>query len=64
MSPSFSPPISHFLSDARSISSRFLLRRKSGAHRLEIGPLLGVLLTYFGYFSPRARMSAFMTCHL
>ena len=29
--------------DARSISSRFPLRRKSGAHRLEIGPLL---LTY------------------
>jgi len=27
----------------RSISSRFPLRRKSGAHRLEIGPLL---LTY------------------
>ena len=45
MSPSFSPPISpHFKSDARSISSRFPLRRESGAHRLEIGPLL---LTYF-----------------
>ena len=35
-------PIS-FVSDARSISSRFPLWRESGAHRLEIGPLL---LTY------------------
>ena len=48
MSPSFSPPkpkppIPHFMSTARSISSRFPLRRESGAHRLEIGPLL---LTY------------------
>ena len=43
MTPSFSPPIPHFMSDARSISSRFPLRRESGAHRLEIGPLL---LTY------------------
>ena len=40
MSPSFSPPIPHFMSDARSISRRFPLRRESGAHRLEIGPLL------------------------
>ena len=31
------------MSDARSISSRFPLRRKSGAHRLKIGPSL---LTY------------------
>ena len=44
MSPSFSPPIPHFMSDARSISSRFPLRRKSGAHRLEIGPLLLIYL--------------------
>ena len=42
--PSFSPPIPrHLTLDARSISSRFPLRRESGAHRLEIGPLL---LTY------------------
>ena len=55
MSPSFSPPISpHFMSDARSISSRFPLRRESGAHRLEIGPLL---LTYL--FSEGTCMSAF-----
>ena len=38
MSPAFSPPIPHFMSDARSISSRFPLRRESGAHRLEIVP--------------------------
>jgi len=44
MSPAFSPPIPHLMSDARSISSRFPLRRESGAHRLEIGPLF---LTYF-----------------
>ena len=37
------PPIPQLMFDARSISSRFPLRRKSGAHRLEIGPLL---LTY------------------
>ena len=43
-SPAFSPPIPPSLClTPRSISSRFPLRRKSGAHRLEIGPLL---LTY------------------
>jgi len=43
-SPAFSPPIPPSLClMPRSISSRFPLRRKSGAHRLEIGPLL---LTY------------------
>jgi len=44
MSPLFlspNPPI--LCLTPRSISSRFPLRRKSGAHRLEIGPLL---LTY------------------
>ena len=35
------PPL---MIDARPISSRFPLRRESGAHRFEIGPLL---LTYF-----------------
>ena len=44
VSPSFSPPTPHLMSDARSISSRFPLRRKSGAHRLEIGPLLRTYL--------------------
>ena len=43
MSPAFSPPVPPIKLDARSISSRCPLRRKSGAHRLEIGPLL---LTY------------------
>jgi hypothetical protein len=44
MSPAFSqPPIPHLILDARPISSQFPLRRESGAHRLEIGPLL---LTY------------------
>ena len=45
--PSFSPPIPHFMLDAtvdlEPHSRTFPLRRKSGAHRLEIGPLL---LTY------------------
>jgi hypothetical protein len=41
--PSFSPPVPILCLTPRSISSRFPLRRKSGAHRLEIGPLL---LTY------------------
>ena len=35
-----SPNTPHLMVDARSISSRFPLRRKSGAHWLEIGPLL------------------------
>ena len=39
-----SPNSPLYVSDARSISSRFPLRRESGAHRLEIGPLL---LTYW-----------------
>ena len=46
----FSPPIPHFMSDARSISSRFPLRRKSGAHRLEIGPLLLIYLFVEGTY--------------
>ena len=37
------PQSPHLCLTPRSISSRFPLRRKSGAHRLEIGPLL---LTY------------------
>jgi len=37
------PQSLHLCLTPRSISSRFPLRRKSGAHRLEIGPLL---LTY------------------
>ena len=42
--PSFSSPLPILCLTPRSISSRFPLRRKSGAHRLEISPLL---LTYF-----------------
>ena len=42
------------MSDARSISSRFPLRRESGAHGLEIGPLL---LTYL--FSEGAYVSIY-----
>ena len=33
----------------RSISSRFPLRRKSGAHRLEIGPFISHLLVLRGH---------------
>ena len=43
MPPLSLPQSPHLILDARSISSRFPLRRESGAHRLEIGPLL---LTY------------------
>jgi hypothetical protein len=58
-SPCFSPPIPHFMSDARSISSRFPLRRESGAHRLEIGPFTSHLLVLRGHVCQHI-----MTCHL
>ena len=44
------PQSPHLTLDARSISSRFPLRRESGAHRLEIGPLLLTYLFYEGTY--------------